>query len=67
MRGFDESGRKRFLRLDKPFLTALPKDKFEHSQWRRVHANSGYYIDIDKHYYSVPFELRGQELEARFT
>ena len=38
--------------------TALPQ--------KRELNRSGYRIDIDKHYYSAPFERCSQEREARF-
>ena len=30
-------------------------------------ANIDYHVEIDRHYYSVPYQLVGQLLEARFT
>ena len=32
-----------------------------------VRANIDYHVEIDRHYYSVPYQLAGQQLEARYT
>jgi transposase len=37
------------------------------AEWKSVRANIDYHVEIDRHYYSVPYQLVGQGLEARFT
>ena len=37
------------------------------AEWKTVRANIDYHVEIDRHYYSVPYQLAGQQLEARFT
>ena len=37
------------------------------AEWKTVRANIDYHIEIDRHYYSVPYQLAGQQLEARYT
>jgi transposase len=32
-----------------------------------VRANIDYHVEVDRHYYSVPYQLAGQQMEARFT
>jgi transposase len=32
-----------------------------------VRASIDYHVEVDRHYYSVPYQLAGQKLEARFT
>src|SRR4028118_1517526 len=32
-----------------------------------VRPNIDYHVEIDRHYYSVPFQLVGQQLDARYT
>ncbi len=34
---------------------------------KTVRANIDYHVEIDRHYYSVPYQLAGQQLEARYT
>ena len=36
-------------------------------EWKHVRANIDYHVEIDRHYYSVPYHLAGQLLEARFN
>jgi transposase len=37
------------------------------AEWKTVRANIDYHVEIDRHYYSVPYQLTGQQLEARYT
>ena len=37
------------------------------AEWKTVRANIDYHVEIDRHYYSVPYQLAGQQLEARYT
>lgn len=56
-----------FESLDRPVLKPLPTDAYTFSQWKKVRAGIDYHIEVDGHYYSVPYQLRGQQLEARIT
>jgi len=56
-----------FERIDKPALLPLPADNFEYSLWKRATVNLDYHIDVERHYYSVPYVLLGEELDARVT
>ena len=35
--------------------------------WKTVRASIDYHVEIDRHYYSVPYQLADHQLEARFT
>lgn len=56
-----------FERLDKPALKPLPVDAYEYAEWRERRAGLDYHVEIDKHYYSVPYQLLKQTLWARIT
>lgn len=56
-----------FVQLDKPALKALPVNTYQYCEWRKVRAGLDYHIEIDGHYYSVPFQLAKQELEVRLA
>ena len=56
-----------FAELDRPALQPLPAERYEFAQWKTVRANIDYHVDIERHLYSVPHQLTGQQLEARFT
>jgi transposase len=56
-----------FQELDRPALGPLPQDRFELQQWATARVNIDYHIEIDRHYYSVPYVLTGQVVEIRST
>ena len=61
------SRRELFERLDKPALKPLPVSAYEYAEWRERRAGLDYHVEIDKHYYSVPYQLLRQKLWARIT
>lgn len=56
-----------YATLDRPALQPLPVERYVLAEWKKVRVNIDYHIEVDRHYYSVPFQLRGEEVEARFT
>jgi transposase len=56
-----------FAELDRPALQPLPAERYTLAHWKTVRANIDYHVDIDGHYYSVPYQLAGQKLEAHYT
>lgn len=56
-----------FESLDKPVLKALPTQAYTFAQWKKVRAGIDYHIEVAGHYYSVPYQLRGKQLDARIT
>jgi len=56
-----------FENVDRPALKPLPKTTFEDADWLKATVGNDYHINIDQHYYSVPFSLTGEEVEARVT
>jgi transposase len=69
MRLYGKSRRELFELTDKPALKPLPPERFEYATWKRVRVNIDYHVEVDHHFYSVPYTLREEhpELEARFT
>lgn len=61
------SRRSQYETLDRPALLPLPAERYELAEWRKVRPNLDYHVEIDGHYYSVPYQLCGIELEARVT
>ena len=53
--------------LDRPAMQPLPANAYEYAEWKKVRVNIDYHVAIDKHYYSVPYQLVKQQLEARIT
>jgi transposase len=56
-----------FAELDRPALQPLPAEGYVMAEWKTVRASIDYHVEIDRHYYSVPYQLTGQQLEARST
>jgi transposase len=67
MRGWGTTRRALFEQLDRPALQSLPPTPYEYADWKRCRVNLDYHIEVDKHFYSVPFRLLRQEVEARVT
>ncbi len=57
----------RWMEHELPTLLPLPAAPYEYAEWGKVRAGLDYYVKIDCHYYSVPYELRGKEVEYRLT
>ena len=53
--------------IDRPALNALPDEPYEYSEWRVRRVGVDYRVDIDAHYYSVPYRFARAEVEARLT
>src|SRR5450631_2339518 len=53
--------------VDRPALKALPDEPYEYSEWRVRRVGVDYHVDIDAHYYSVPYRFARAEVEARLT
>ncbi len=56
-----------FERLDRPALKPLPVSRYEIGQWTKCRVNIDYHVEVERHPYSVPYQLIGEELEARYT
>jgi transposase len=63
----DASRHDLFLELDKPALKALPAKRYEYAEYRLARVNIDYHVEVLGHYYSVPYQLRGQQVEVRLT
>jgi transposase len=59
--------RSQFEALDAPALKPLPDRPYEYADWKNVTVNIDYHVEIEGHYYSVPYTLVRQKLEARIT
>jgi len=56
-----------FLELDQPALKPLPMDRYQYAEWKIARAGIDYHVDVDKHYYSVPYRFAKLEVDVRFT
>ncbi len=63
----DVSRHELFEQFDRPELRPLPKRRYEYSEFFKPRVNIDYHIEVLGHYYSVPFNLKGQKVEVRLT
>ncbi len=59
--------RSQFEELDKPVLKPLPATAYEYAQWKQARVGIDYHVEIESHYYSVPYQLIKQQLDTRIT
>lgn len=53
-----------FETLERPALKGLPAERYVFAQWKRARVNIDSHIDVDRHYYSVPYQLVRQEVDV---
>lgn len=56
MREYGQSRRQRFEQVDQRELKPLPSSDFEYAEWKKAKVNLDYHIEVERHYYSVPYE-----------
>jgi transposase len=61
------SRRTLFETLDRPALRPLPAEPYVYAEWKRARVHIDYHIEVDDHYYSVPYALVKQVLDVRVT
>jgi transposase len=61
----DGTRRTQFDAVDKPVLRPLPAERYEFGHWRTARVNVDYHIEYERHYYSVPYQMTGQQVEVR--
>ncbi len=53
--------------LDRPALKPLPAERYQYGEWKTARVNIDYHVELDRHWYSVPYALTQQEVEIRAT
>jgi transposase len=56
-----------FAVFDKPSLRPLPAERYEIGQWRKLQVELDYHVPAEGHFYSVPYQLVGREVEIRIA
>ena len=67
LRKLKKSRRELFDLYDRPNAHALPEKPYEYAEWKKARVNLDYHIEVDLHYYSVPFQLLREKLDVRLT
>lgn len=61
------SRRALFESLERPVLRPLPATAFCYAEWKKVRVGLDYHVELEAHYYSVPYQLVRQQLDLRYT
>ena len=56
-----------FETVERAALKPLPVAPYEYAEWKKARVNIDYHIEVDGHYYSVPYQLVKQQVEVRLT
>ena len=56
-----------FEATDRDALRPLPATRYEYAEWRTAKVNIDYHIAVDKHFYSVPYQLVRATVTVRTT
>jgi len=61
------SRRHLFETIDRPAMKPLPERRYQYADWEKPRVNIDYHVQLDRHYYSVPYQLAGELVDARMT
>ena len=67
MKKLGVSRRVLYEQIDHPALRPLPADRYVLAQWKRCRVNIDYHVVVERHAYSVPFQLLREPVEVRYT
>jgi transposase len=67
MKKLAQSRRELLETIDRPALKELPSESYRYAEWKRCGVAPDYHVEVDDHYYSVPFRLLRETVEARLT
>lgn len=56
-----------FESLERPVLRPLPSERFVYAEWKKARVHVDYHLEVEGHYYSVPYQLVGQSLDVRVS
>ena len=63
----DTTRKELFETIEKPALKPLPERPYQFARWKRAKVGIDYHVEVEKHYYSVPYQLIGKKVEVRIT
>lgn len=67
MQEFKKSRREVFEDIERGVLLSLPRERYVMAEFSICHVNIDYHVEVEKHYYSVPYRLTHEEVETRLT
>ncbi|WP_158747890.1 IS21 family transposase [Acidisphaera sp. L21] len=67
MRHLGTSRRALFEAIEREALLPMPQTPYDYAEWRRCRAGLDYHVQVYGHFYSVPYRLMREAVEARIT
>jgi transposase len=67
IRRLGRTRRQLFEELDRPALKPLPAEPYAFAEWRIRRVGIDYHVDVEGHFYSVPYRFARSEVEVRLT
>ena len=61
------SRRSTFEEIERPALRPLPPDPYVFAEWKKARVNIDYHVEVDRHYYSVPYRHAREQVDVRLT
>lgn len=62
-----KSRRQLYEEIDRPALKPLPSQRYILREFKLCRVSMDYHIELESCYYSVPYQLAGEQVEARYT
>jgi len=56
-----------FAQLDRLALKPLPANRYHFGEWKTARVNIDYHVEVERHYYSVPYALVHKEVDVHLT
>ncbi len=67
MRRFGRTRRQLFVDIDQPLLKPLPSEPYVLAEWRARRVGLDYHVEVESHFYSVPYAHARAAVEVRLT
>jgi transposase len=61
------SRRELFETIDRPNALPIPAKPYEYAEWYKARVQLNYHVEVDHHYYSVPYQLLHEKLDIQLT
>lgn len=62
-----KSRRQLFEEIEKSALRPLPQQPYQFTEFKTARVNIDYHFEVERHYYSAPHVLVGEQLDVRLT
>jgi hypothetical protein len=56
-----------FEEIEKSALRPLPAHPYQFMHYKKARVHIDYHVELEQHYYSVPYQWTGKAIELRFT